>query len=191
MQVNNNVQSPNFGMALKIGKGGKEYLVKQSEDVMAKLGKIGEEMKDYKYWDFFVTEKGYEAVEKEKITPRCYASRAILHFGLDVNKNFNNRLQFDTFIGGNYANSGSKVSLTFNDLDPNEVENVKRNFKSYNQVQDYFAEFVRFLERRSTEVAATKIAKASEKAAEEAEKAREKAKINSLVDNLVARFPAE
>ena len=61
MQVNNNPSTQNFGMALKITKGSEEFLKKQSAETLNKLGKIGEEMKDYKFWDLKLTKDGFIA----------------------------------------------------------------------------------------------------------------------------------
>ena len=59
MQVNNNVQSPNFGMALKLQKGSKEALKKLPMETIEKLQKAGEDLKDtqleiLKYCDVLV-----------------------------------------------------------------------------------------------------------------------------------------
>lgn len=53
MQVNNNVQSPNFGMALKIKCTAKD-LENAGAQVIERLGKAGEELADTKYWDLEV-----------------------------------------------------------------------------------------------------------------------------------------
>lgn len=50
MQLNNNVQSPNFGMALKINKGAQEALNKLPMETIEKLQKAGEELKDTKFY---------------------------------------------------------------------------------------------------------------------------------------------
>lgn len=179
IQVNNNVQSPNFGMALKIGKGGREFLAKQSEEVLTKLGKIGEDMKDYKHWDLFVTEDGYEAAQKTRgVIPHYYVTSVNINPNASTNKIFKDRIQFDTYIG-RYANKGSKAEITFENLEPSEVEKVKNNFSMYS-TPEKFAEFIRFLERRSLQDDAVK-------AAEEAKKAR----INGLVDDLVSKFSVD
>ena len=46
MQINNNVQSPNFGMALKISKGAKKALENCSNETIEELQKAGEALKD-------------------------------------------------------------------------------------------------------------------------------------------------
>lgn len=179
MQVNNNIQSPNFGMALKIGKGGREYLIKQSEEVLTKLGKIGEEMKEYKYWDFVVTENGFEAVEKGRNLPKCYAYPVILDNDAYTNLHFTDRIQFDTYVGGPYANKGEKVSVFYENLYPNEVNDVKKNFSGCSALER-FAEFIKFLERRYAEDADTITAQRLKDA-----------KINGLVDDLVSKFSVD
>jgi len=50
MQVNNNVQSPNFGMALKINKGARKALENLPMETIERLQKAGEELKDTKYY---------------------------------------------------------------------------------------------------------------------------------------------
>lgn len=177
MEINNNYSAQNFGMALKIRKGGKEFLTQQSEKVLTRLGEIGEEMKDYKHWDLVVTEKGYEATEKVSI-PRSYASSVHIDTDSTTNKYYNNRIQFDTYVGGSYANKGAKATPTFEDLDPSEVEAVKNKFILHKfDFLEKFAEFVRFLEKRS-----------AEKAAEEAARRAQEARINELVDDLASKF---
>lgn len=59
MQVNNNVQSPNFGMALKIKPTAKKFLKEQSMETLESLQKLGDEFKDYKHWDLEIDDKGY------------------------------------------------------------------------------------------------------------------------------------
>jgi len=66
MQINNSYQSPNFGMALKITKGGKEFLEQESTKTIQKLRELGDEFRDYKHWDMVVDEHGYHAVSKDK-----------------------------------------------------------------------------------------------------------------------------
>ena len=48
MQIRNNLQSPNFGMALKIKQEAIESLRKAPLDNIIKLNKAGEELKDFK-----------------------------------------------------------------------------------------------------------------------------------------------
>ena len=54
MQIRNNLQSPNFGMALKIKQEAIESLRKAPLDNIIKLNKAGEELKDFKVWDLEV-----------------------------------------------------------------------------------------------------------------------------------------
>ena len=57
MQVNN-IQSTNFN-GIKPGNGMKEFLMKRSEEETKKLLDLAKEMKNYKYFDILVDEKGY------------------------------------------------------------------------------------------------------------------------------------
>lgn len=50
MQVNNNFQSPNFGMALKVNNGAKKALENLNIGTIEKLQKAGIELKDTKYY---------------------------------------------------------------------------------------------------------------------------------------------
>lgn len=48
MQINNNVQSPNFGMALKINPGARKALKECSLETVQNLQKAAEDLKDTK-----------------------------------------------------------------------------------------------------------------------------------------------
>lgn len=50
MEIRNNVQSPNFGMALRINKGARKALEKRSMETIEKLQKAGEQLKDTKFY---------------------------------------------------------------------------------------------------------------------------------------------
>ncbi len=54
MQINNNSSSQNFGMALKIKPEAMESLKKSSMNKLEVLGKIGEELKDTKFYNLEV-----------------------------------------------------------------------------------------------------------------------------------------
>lgn len=57
MQINNNFQSQSFGMALKIKSDALPVLRNQSQSVLNKIAKAGEELADTKYWDVVVGAK--------------------------------------------------------------------------------------------------------------------------------------
>lgn len=179
MQVSNNMQSSqNFGMALKITKGGKEYLAKQSEEVLNSLVKIGDEMKDYKHWDLFVTEDGYQAIEKNAVLPHIYGKSVSVPADDAINKYRTNSIKIDTYVGA-YANKGDKVSYEFDNIAEKEIHDLKEAC-SKPWTHNAFAEFVRFMERRSAEEAAKQ---AAEKAKAE--------KIDGLVNDLVSKFSVD
>lgn len=50
MQVRNNLQSPNFGMAMKISKGARKALQDCSLETLQKLEKAGNDLKDTKFY---------------------------------------------------------------------------------------------------------------------------------------------
>lgn len=177
MQVSNNCQSPNFGMALKI-KGGKEYLATKTEKALNDLVQIGEEMKDYKHWDLFVTDHGYQAVEKNQALPHIYGI-SVSTPGDDFINKLSDRIKIKTYIDGNYANKGEQVSLVYDNVPAKEVEDLKDACKGWDG-QESFAEFVRFLEKRS-----------AENAAKEAKVKAETERINGLVDDLVSKFSVD
>lgn len=65
MQVNNNTQSPNFGMALRINPKATENLKKCSIETIKKLQEAGEELKDTKFYHVAVDENLGCKIESE------------------------------------------------------------------------------------------------------------------------------
>lgn len=173
MQVNNNIQSPNFGMALKIDRGGSEYLAKQSVGTLRRLQEVGKEMKDYKYWDLFVSKDGYTA--RCKPSPCCYGPGLFFPEGDFVNKQ-PNRIKICTYVAENRAIKSQKVDLIYNNANEQDIEKLKQAFSFSNPIDLIFAEFVRFLERRSADIAAN---------------GTPETRINCLVDDLVSKFSVD
>lgn len=66
MQINNNVQSPNFGMALKISKGAKEALKDLPMETIKDLQKAGEELKNTQFYHVKVNDELKAAITADK-----------------------------------------------------------------------------------------------------------------------------
>lgn len=66
MQVNNNVQSPNFGMALKISKGAQKALEQLPMETIESLQKAGQELKDTKFYHVKVDDDLKAAITADK-----------------------------------------------------------------------------------------------------------------------------
>lgn len=58
MEIRNVSNAQNFGMALKIKQGAEATLRQWDENKLARLTKLGEELKDHKYVDVVVNESG-------------------------------------------------------------------------------------------------------------------------------------
>ena len=69
MQVNNNVQSPNFGMALRINKNAQKALKELPLETIEQLQKAGEELKNTEFYHVGIFEKDGKlsaAIESDK-----------------------------------------------------------------------------------------------------------------------------
>lgn len=60
MNTNNNLTSPNFGMAMRIKPEARESLAKAPKKLLEELKKCGEELKDTKYYDLVIDHGKYE-----------------------------------------------------------------------------------------------------------------------------------
>ena len=114
MQIINNVQSPNFGMALKINKWAKKDLCKMSMKTIQDLQKAGEELKDTKYYHVVVDnnlEVGIKADKDAYFGPfKTKDYQAILYSDNDL------RIRDNTEIYSLYG-----VSRMFLDGSPNPI----------------------------------------------------------------------
>lgn len=175
MQINNNVQSPNFGMALKITKGGVDYL-KKNPKYLEKLGQIGEEMKDYKHWDLFVTESGFAAKPKEFLKNGYYDFVSANPAKLSITPQTNSITLKSRY--SDFANKNQEAAIRFDDLKPGQAQAIVNKFENmkYNMLEQ-FSELVRMLENKSA-------AEAAKKAAAEASAN----KITNTVNDLVSKF---
>lgn len=71
MQVNNNVQSPNFGMALRIKPGAVAGLKTKSRETINEIQRIAEELKDTQFYHLVLGENG------ERIIVSPYANKYV------------------------------------------------------------------------------------------------------------------
>lgn len=187
MQVNNNVQSPNFGMALKISKGAKRALKKLPMETIEKLQKAGADLKDTK---FYHVEVGDNLSAKLKANKNAY-------FGLFKTKDYSankhgvanidgkflvpddriimvERNDIGTIAGvGRYVTHG-KIKPLFNVWDAagpvNDVNSINK-----------LAKVAKILDRVAAE-------KCYQKVAGETQVITKKAKVSEAVDNLLDSF---
>lgn len=78
MQLNNNVHSPNFGMALKITPAAMDALKSSSMETINRLAKIGEDLKDTKFYHLEIGENLAPKIDS------CYANSYIAPFNVEV-----------------------------------------------------------------------------------------------------------
>ena len=71
MNTNNNLTSPNFGMAMRIKPEARESLAKAPRKLLEELKKCGEELKDSKYFDL-VVDHGPSYQVYNRATGECY-----------------------------------------------------------------------------------------------------------------------
>ena len=170
MQVNNNPSTQNFGMALKITKGSDEFLKKQSAETLNKLGKIGEEMKDYKFWDLKLTKDGFIA---EPSQTNVWFKHGSFKNDFSVEKRGNDFLLKSTYASTAEKDKPARVLISRSCAD---FETEKENFNKVN-ILDRFAAAVRLLEKNS-----------AKEAEEEALKATRIAEINAKANDLMSKF---
>ena len=170
MQVNNNPSTQNFGMALKITKGSEEFLKKQSIETLNKLGKIGEEMKGYKFWDLKLTKDGFIA---EPSKTDVWFKHGSFKNDFSVEKCGNDFLLKSTYASTAEKDKPARVLISRSCAD---FETEKENFNKVN-ILDRFAAAVRLLEKNS-----------AKEAEEEALKATRIAIINAKTNDLMSKF---
>ena len=171
MQVNNNPSNQNFGMALKITKGSEEFLKKQSVETLNKLGKIGEEMKDYKFWNLKLTEDGFIAEPSQMDVWLKHGS-------------FKNDFRVERYDNASFLLKSTYASTAEEDKPARmliskscaDFETEKENFDKLN-IFDKFVAAVRLLEKNS-----------AKEAEEEALKAARIAEINAKTNDLMSKF---
>ncbi len=171
MQVNNNPSTQNFGMALKITKGSEEFLKKQSIETLNKLGKIGEEMKGYKFWDLKLTKDGFIAEPSKTDVWFKHGS-------------FKNDFSVERYDNGSFLLKSTYASTAEKDKPARmlissscaDFETEKGNFNKVN-ILDKFVAAVRLLEKNS-----------AKEAEEEALKATRIAVINAKTNDLMSKF---
>ncbi len=177
MQINNNVQysRPAFGMALRIDKGAEKFLTEQTNETLRKLGELGKEFKNYKYWHLDVNDKGYEIVENKSFG-RCY--KGSVGFPASYQVPLANEVELGAYYS-RYAQAGQPAKIRIRDLDQGEPQKIVDKFKKLDSL-GRFAETVRMLEIESYK-------KAVNKAVADAIKTEKK----ELAQSLMSEFPRE
>ncbi len=176
MQINNTQcpypKSTSFGMAVKITKGGADYLRKQGTATLEKLSTIGDEMKDYKHWDLFVTEDGFVA------RPKANMKNGFKDFvRIDPSNIFpsSGQIRIESRYS-DFGNKGEEANILIEGLKDGEAVKIAQKIKEETTL-GRFAELIRLLEKRDAKTAA-----------EEAAKAAEEAKRSSIVNDLISKF---
>lgn len=168
MQVNNNVQSPNFGMALKIKPSATEYLTKESKNTLDTLGKLGEEFKDYKHWDLVVDNNGYHVAGKHHLDGQYTEIGCPKDFSV-YGESFSVPVKSEKF-----ADAGKEINKIMTYDNRTAASDAFDKIKNANYGLDRTAAFVRELETISAK-------KAYEEAAKNAADAEKTAKIDELI----------
>ena len=155
MQISNNMNrfsAPQFGMALRINNGAEKFLQGKSMQTLEKLSKAGEEMKDFKFYDLEVWEKGYRI--KSKRYANAYISPA-LDMERDPNKyrTFND-VTISTIYDGVSGPNGQKYPLMFEFSNNDEAVKAYNKYKNFTSDEDKYIELTKMLETKDVEKAA-------------------------------------
>jgi len=184
MQVNNNVQSPNFGMALKISKGAKQALKELPMETIENLQKAGEKLKDTKF---------YHVKVNDDLTAQITADKDA-YFGLFKNKPYSSHYGVERIDGrdftsnrvilinnNNYTIAGVSRYVPFRQTEPSF--HAWGPLGSYTDVKDIrsLAEVAKILDGAAAE-------KAYQTTAKNAELTAEQAKVSKAVDSLLDTF---
>ena len=96
MQINNNYSSPNFGMALRIKPEAMEALKKAPMETLETLEKIGDNLKDTKYYHMEILEN----LEPRITSPHANKYKGFITVTNPSDQMSSNFLQFDTVWDG-------------------------------------------------------------------------------------------
>lgn len=123
MQLNNNVHSPNFGMALKITPAAMDALQSSSMKTIDKLAKIGDDLKDTKFYHLEIGEGLAPKIDS------CYANSYTAPFS--VEKPCDEFLRFNT----TWAGTGrDRVGTEFSDFI--KFANKEKALEAYNKISE-------------------------------------------------------
>jgi hypothetical protein len=173
MQINNNPSVQNFGMAMRVKPEAVPALQKMSEDAIAKISKIGEELKDTVHCHLVIAEGGKPIVKTN------FANAYMSEFKPVVKGN-DSAIQIGTRWAGETNGSlknGDKYEAYY--LTPSH---------------DFAVSFAKELEAAPTSLDQAVVmvkrldAIGAYKAQKEAEEAARQARVNGAVDDLMSKF---
>lgn len=173
MQIQNNVNAPKFGMAMKIKPEAKPALEKASKRTLETLGKIGEDLKDTKYWHLSIGKDLVPTVEDQ------YIGRYTGSFSASQNlfqKEFYNLKTKDAINSYNHF-QGKDVDAVFKASSPEEASDIVKNINGAKSTIESAAETVKALEKRSIRMAE-----------EESINKKEDAKKMSMINDLISKY---
>lgn len=187
MQVNNNVQSPNFGMALKISKGAQQALKELPMETIERLQKAGADLKDTKFYHVEVSDDLSAKLTADKdayfglFKTKDYSANKHGKQKTDGNLVTDDRIILieDNKAGGTIAGIGRYVPWgksqpffdTWSAIGPaNDVNSIGK-----------LAKVAKILDGVAAE-------KSYQKAAEEAQAIAQKNEVSKAVDNLLDSF---
>lgn len=172
MQVNNNYQSPNFGMALKIKPGAREYLAKQSQQTLNSLQEIGEKLAPFKHWDLEIDEKGLRLAGKGSLDGAYRDIGTVESKGAGYSDFITVKMKVDRF-----ANKGETIDKYLAYANKEEAQAAYERIK---QATPGLNRTVAVLEELETISA--------RQAAKDAEEAAAQAKLNKTINSLFDKF---
>lgn len=187
MEIRNNVQSPNFGMALKISKGARKALADSSIETVQKLQKAGEELKDTQFFHVKVDNDLGAKIESDENayfglfgrTGDEYSATKYGESKTDGRMVTDDRIILIDNKHGTIAGIGRYVP--FQETKP--FYNAWGALGPYNTVQNVneLANIAKILDKVAAEKHYQSLAEASKKLAEQS-------KINNAIDNLMDAF---
>lgn len=165
MQIQNNYQTQNFGMAFRInGVKGEEAVRNMSAQMLDNMTQIAEEMKPLKHIDYIIGEHGSYGIELKKVGKIGCKYTDFKFNEAPLTRTFRVGA---TNVGG-CANHGQQTVLELDFANPTELTEFCETIKTL-PYEKKVAEVAKFLNTQAAKEAAEKAATA---AAEEARKAK-------------------
>lgn len=171
MQINNNYQSPNFGMALRIKPGAREYLAKQSQETLDSLQEIGEKLAPFKHWDLEIDDIGLRIAGKAA-TDGAFRNIDSVNRGNEFTNYFTIKATSDRF-----ANKGETIDKYL------IYANTKEAQAAYEKIQKTLPGL-----NRTVAVLEELETISAKQAEEDAKAAAAQAKLNKTIDGLLDKF---
>lgn len=177
MQISNNMQSPNFGMALRIKSSALDSLKDMSRSDVEKLQKAGEALKDTKYYHLLIGENG----ERTVVSPFANKYKG---GSFSVKEPTDEFLKFDAIWAGTESGNLKPGDAYSGAIKFSNKEAAQKAYKDISQTCSYGPEkdvkMIKYLDAREIE-----------KDAEAKTIQEEKNAIANMVDDLFAKYPAE